>query len=336
VKNKTILLIGGAGYIGTVLTEHFLSLGCKVKCLDVFLYGNNTCITPYISNPDYSFIYGDMADPVAMYRAKKDVTDVVLLAGMVGDPITRLYPNEAKAINNVGIKKCIDLLSDSDINKLIYTSSCSNYGMRNNDLPASETEELNPTSSYAQDKIDTEKYLLSSKGKVGFSPTILRVATAFGMSTRLRLDLTINEFTYYAATEKKLSIFNPIAWRPYCHVKDFAKLVELVISSPVETTDFQVFNGGNDQNNLTKQDIINILLKYVPDLEVTYDNQYTDPRNYKVSFEKAKSVLGFKAEYDVEFGIKEVINAINSHIYDNIDPKSTIYGNYNITYEQRT
>ena len=91
MKNKTILLIGGAGYIGTVLTEHFLALGCKVRCLDAFIYQNNTCVTPYLGNPNYTFIYGDMTSPVDMYKATKDVTDVVLLAGMVGEPITRLY-----------------------------------------------------------------------------------------------------------------------------------------------------------------------------------------------------------------------------------------------------
>ena len=118
-----------------------------------------------------------------------------------------------------------------------------------------------------------------------------------------------------------------------CALPIFAKLVELVISAPKDITHYQIFNGGSDRNNSTKQGIVDLITKYVPDLNVTYDGQHKDPRNYKVSFHKINSWLGFNAQYDIEYGIKEIIDAINNHILEHIDPKSSLYGNFIINYK---
>lgn len=330
MKNKTILLIGGAGYIGSVLTDHLLSAGAKVVCLDIFLYKNNSCITAFLNNPNYKFVYGNMANPVIMGKATRGVTDVVLLAGMVGEPITSKYPVAASMINDHSIKACLAFLNRKGINKVIYTSSCSNYGLINANELASETHQLNPTSSYVNDKIEIEKYLLNESHD--FSPTILRFATAFGLSPRFRLDLTINEFVYEAKTLGSLSIFNPKAWRPYCHVKDLSRLIGLTLTAPFNATNKQIFNGGGEVNNYTKQGIVELIQHHVPDVQITYDDQHHDPRDYRVDFSKVKRVLGFVPEFSIESGIQEVVSALDNHIFDYIDAKKSLYRNTEITY----
>ena len=333
MKYKSVLLIGGAGYVGSVITDSLLASGCRVTCLDLLLYQNNQCVIPYLLNPNYKFVYGDMCNQDALNRALDGITDVILLAGLVSDSITKQYPMESEAINTIGTLYCIDQLNHRGLDHVIFMSSCSNYGILKEDQIANEGFILSPTSSYAQSKITVEEYLLAKKGKVDYMPTVLRFATAFGLSPRLRLDLTINEFAYAAELGNEIVVFNPHAWRPYCHVKDFARLIELVLDAPHYKVAFEVFNAGGDVNNYTKQSIIDAVVAEVPTANIRYQTQITDPRNYRIDFTKVKTVLGFEPRFTVEEGIREVINAIRNHVYDNIDPTSNLYGNYKIKYD---
>ena len=156
------------------------------------------------------------------------VTDVILLAGLVGDPITKNYPKEAHQINNIGIKNCIDQLNGLGLNRFVFVSTCSNYGLIKNNQKANEKFPLNPLSLYAKSKVAIEEYILELRGKVDFKPTILRFATAFGISSRMRFDLTISEFTRKIALGHELLIYDANTWRPYCHVLDFARLIDIV------------------------------------------------------------------------------------------------------------
>lgn len=333
MKSKTVLLIGGAGYVGSVITDFLLSTGSRVVCLDLLLYDTHQCVVPYLLNPNYRFVYGDMCDPDALENALNGVTDVVLLAGLVGDSITKKYPDESRAINEVGLINCINFLNKRGLGNVIFISSCSNYGLIESGEAANEEFTLNPTSAYAQAKIDVEEYLLNTKGRVDFTPTVLRFATAFGLSPRLRLDLTINEFAFAAERGQEMVVFNPRAWRPYCHVKDFARLIRLVLEAPKYKVAFEVFNAGGDINNYTKQDIVDAIVSCVPKIKITYEDQVSDPRNYKIDFSKVKNVLGFEPRFTVEQGIKEIITAMRGHVYDNVDPQSNFYGNYEINYD---
>jgi len=333
MKYKSVLLIGGAGYVGSVITDSLLATGCRVTCLDLLLYQNNQCVVPYLLNPNYKFIYGDMCNPLTLHRALDGITDVILLAGLVSDSITKQYPRESEAINTIGTLTCIDQLNRRGLDHVIFTSSCSNYGILEENQIATEEFVLTPTSAYAQSKITVEQHLLSLKGKVDYTPTILRFATAFGLSPRLRLDLTINEFAYSAEIGKEIIVFNPQAWRPYCHVKDFARLIEIVLDAPHYKVAFEVFNAGGDINNYTKQSIVNTIVAEVPTATIQYRDQTTDPRNYRIDFTKVKTVLGFEPRFTVAEGIQEIVNAMRNHIYDNIDPTSNLYGNYKVKYD---
>ena len=202
-----------------------------------------------------------MLDSKKLENALLEVDGVVLLAGLVGDPITKKYPNESAAINNEGVKNVIDLCAKKNIEKFIFVSTCSNYGLIQDDELAHEEFELNPLSLYAKSKVNAEKHIISLKGKTDMNPTILRFATAFGLSPRMRFDLTVSEFTRDLAMGNGLLVYDANTWRPYCHVQDFARLIKMVLETQFEKVAFDVFNAGGDINNATKQMIIDYILQ---------------------------------------------------------------------------
>jgi nucleoside-diphosphate-sugar epimerase len=329
---KSILIIGGAGYIGTALTDHLLAAGYKVTCLDLLLYQNNLCVVPYLGNPNYRFIYGDMRDNKVLDRALEGITDVILLAGLVGDPITKKYPEASHAINDEGILGCIDHLNGKGLDRVVFVSTCSNYGLISTDELADETHSLSPLSLYSKSKVAAEQHLLAGQGLVDYTPTILRFATAFGLAPRMRFDLTVNEFTRELAMGKELLVFDANTWRPYCHVKDFGRLIQLVIQAPHAEIAFEVFNAGGDINNFTKQGVVDIILDLLPNAKVRYQEHGSDPRNYRVNFGKVHKTLGFEPKYTVHYGVTELLNAINEHVFDHADVMHNFHGNYEINY----
>lgn len=327
---KHILLIGGAGYVGTALSSHFLTAGYKVTILDNFIYNNQFAVQHFLGDPDYKLVYGDMGCAKSLLKASRDITDVVLLAGLVGDPITKKYPDESGKINMQGIQNTIDFFDGKGINKLIFISTCSNYGLIKEDELADENFQLSPLSLYAKAKVTNEEYLLEKKGKVDYIGVILRFATAFGLSSRMRFDLTISEFTRDLFFGEELLVYDEHTWRPYCHLRDFARLLEMVIHADNKSVYFEVFNAGGDINNYTKKMIVDEILKNLPDAKVRYGKHGSDPRNYKVSFNKVKNELGFEPHFTIEHGVKELVNALRIGVYaDSINNKDK-YGNYTI------
>ena len=329
---KKILLIGGEGYIGNVVAENLIKNGYEITSFDCLLYSNESCVVNKNHFSNYNFIKGDMAQSKVLESIISEVDCVVLLAGLVGDPITKKYPKESAIINDKGVKKVIDICSKLNNKKLIFISTCSNYGLIKNDDLADETYELNPLSLYAKSKVNAEKYILSLNGNSKMNPTILRFATAFGLSPRMRFDLTISEFTYQLALGNELVVYDHDTWRPYCHVKDFAKLIKLVIEAPNEKVAWQTFNAGGDVNNATKQMIVESILKKLPNAKVSYQEHGSDPRNYRVNFNKVKSRLGFEPSYSIDNGIDELIEEINNQTFSLVKENLNFYGNYNIQY----
>ena len=332
MNDQKLLVLGGAGYIGSVLTKILLSSGFRLRCVDLLLYEHFESIDPFMSNVNYEFINGDIANDDIINRSLEDVSSVILLAGLVGDPITKKYPQESAKINDEGVKNVIDLCAEKDIDRFIFVSTCSNYGRIENNKKANEEYELNPLSLYAKSKVNAEKHVLSLKGKTNMNPTILRFATAFGLSPRMRFDLTLSEFTRDLAMGKELLVYDAHTWRPYCHVQDFARLIQKVIEAPAEKVSFEVFNAGGDVNNATKKMIVDTILEKIPDGKVRYQKYGNDSRNYRVSFEKVKSVLGFELEYTIQDGIEELIEAIQNHVFDHVDENRIFFGNYEIYY----
>ncbi len=331
--SKKILLVGGAGYIGSVLTEKFLKKNYKVKCLDVLIYSQRYCIKPFLKKKNYEFIFKDIRNCAQVKNLFKEITDVVILSGLVGDPITKKYPKVSKEINYFALKNFIKKCNGKKLAKVIFVSTCSNYGFINNNDIADENYNLNPLSNYSKYKVEIENYIMSLNGQVDYSPTILRFATAFGISPRMRFDLTVNEFTREMYLKNKILIYDANSWRPYCHVNDFADLIDKVLLSKKKETNFQIFNAGSDKNNSTKLNIIKNLKKYFPKAKVSFDSKESDPRNYRVDFSKVKNVLGFETAYTINDGIGEIIEVLKTGKFKSVDQYSDNLGNYKINEE---
>ena len=306
--SSKVLLIGGAGYIGTVVTKHLIKKNFDVTCLDNLIYNNLYSLSEFEKDKKFNFVLGDLRNEALTNKLLNECDAVVILAGLVGDPITKKYPEISEKINNEGIKKLISSCKNKKIEKLIFVSTCSNYGLSETDLPLNEESELKPISLYAKHKVEVEKYILSLKNNKDFSPTILRFSTAFGLSPRMRFDLTINQFTKSIFCKEALEVFDSNTWRPYCHVKDFGIALEKVLEADKKITDFQVFNVGGDNNNFTKKQIVEQIFKFIPGEKVSFTEKKRDPRNYKVNFSKINKILNFKIKYNVNDGIKEMIN----------------------------
>lgn len=329
---KNILLVGGAGYVGTVITSHFLKLGYKIKVLDNFVYENQNAIESYLGDENYEFIFGDLGNTQDLEKASQGVQSVVILGGLVGDPITKKFPEASGKINEEGITTCIDFFDDKNIENLILISTCSNYGLIGENELADENFELNPLSLYAKAKVAAELHLMSKKGKVSYTGTVLRFATAFGLSPRMRFDLSVSEFVRDLYFGEELLVFDEHTWRPYCHIRDFARLIDLVINADKEKVNFEVFNAGGEVNNFTKKMIVDAIASFIPEAKIKFGANGSDPRNYKVSFKKVKETLGFEPQYSVKQGIEELINALKIGVYKDSMANKNKYGNYEINY----
>lgn len=325
---KKILLVGGAGYIGTVLIQHLLKDNFKVKCIDNLIYGQNECISKFYENKNFEFINIDIRNRYLMDKHFNDVDSVVLLAGLVGDPISKKYPKMNDEINVDGILNVIKICEEKKIERFIFTSTCSNYGITDSNVKAKEDHDLNPLSLYASAKVQIEKYLINLKRKSSLKPTILRFATAFGLSPRMRFDLTVNEFAKEIILGNELVVYDPHTWRPYCHTEDFAYLIKDIILADINKVGFEIFNVGDNKNNFTKQMIVNEILNFYPKGKVRYLEKGFDKRNYIVDFSKVNSVLGFKPKYSVKKGIEELISEIKKNTF-NFKSKNQ-FGNYNL------
>jgi len=324
-KNKKILLVGGTGYIGTVLYTSLTKKGYNVKSIDNQIYGQN------IFNKNFKTNYNKHKNFLNFKSIEidlKKIDYVIFLAGLVGDPITAKYPKESNLVNDKGTIKFLKFLGKFKIKKLLYISTCSNYGLSNSKKKLNEKSPLKPLSLYAKSKVDIEKYLIKNKKKLGFSFNILRFSTAFGYSPRMRFDLTINQFTKDIFFNKKVLIYDPDTWRPYCHVLDFSRAIDKILFNKNKQLDFEIFNVGNDKNNYSKIAMLKLIIKVMGKGSYKILKDSKDKRNYKVDFSKIKKTLNFSTKYDLKYGIKEIVNSLKKN---KITMKKTDYmGNYEI------
>lgn len=324
-----ILIIGGEGYIGSVVVNYFLEKGLKVDSFDNLTYKNFNNVVTNNYNKNYKFIYGEMSEIDSLVKFK-DYSHIILLAGLVGDPITKKYKDLSIKINENQISNIISKIKDINLN-FIFSSTCSNYGLRDDLSPASESDKLKPLSTYAKSKVYIEKKILSLAEKSNFIPTIFRFSTAFGLSPRMRFDLTINQFTREIALDRKLKIYDKDTWRPYCHVRDFANILyQCVTIEDEKKIKFEVFNVGIDENNASKSEIINRISKLKKNINIEISNESLDKRNYVVDFSKLKNVFSVDEFLSIDFGILEIFNMVSKNIFTDSET-SEKYGNYMVS-----
>ena len=318
--------------MGPVLTEHLLGRGYGVRNMDLFLYATQSVLAPFAANPRFEMVHADHCDAARLTQALDGVSDVVILSGLVGDPITRKYPDAHRAINHDGILGLVDTLDGRGLDRVVFVSTCSNYGFVDGDALAGEDHVLKPLSPYAEAKVAVESRLLALAGKVDYRPTVLRFATAFGLAPRMRFDLTISEFTRAMYLGRELLVYDSHTWRPYCHLGDFSEVIGRVLEAPERDVAFQVFNAGGEKGNFTKQMIVDAILEFLPDAPIRYENLGRDARNYRVDFAKIRAVLDFQPRHTVRDGIAELIKALDEHRFDDVDTRPNFHGNYEIDY----
>jgi nucleoside-diphosphate-sugar epimerase len=315
---SNVLVTGGAGYIGSVLARKLVLSKYNVKILDSLIFGQDG-ISELVSNNSVNLFVGDIRNKEIIPDILKEVDCVIHLAAIVGDPLCSKIPMATKQINELATKHIIDSCKKSGVRRFIFASTCSNYGSSlgtvNEDTP------LESLSLYSETKIKSESYILDSKEE-NFEPCVLRFATAYGISPRMRFDLLVQEFIRDALIDKKISIFGPNHWRPLVHVDDIASACITAIENSSNISG-EVYNVGDNEQNYTKKNLAELVQKYIPStIEITESKQ--DLRNYRVSFDKIRNKLNFKVSKTVEDGISEILNQINNHT---LNPQNSQFSN---------
>lgn len=304
IKPENLLVIGGAGYIGSGLVRQLLAKNYRVRVLDSLLYGGEP-IRELEGNPRFELVTGDFRNVEAVVRACRGMDAVIHLGAIVGDPACALQPTTTLEINFAATKMVMEICKGYGISRFLFTSSCSVYGA--SDSIVSEDSEPNPISLYAATKVDSERAILEAQVD-NFHPTILRLATAFGFSYRPRFDLVVNLLTMRALTEKKITIFNGTQWRPFIHVHDIASSLILCLEAPLRKVSGEIFNAGSNSMNFTLGQAAEMVREHIPDLNIEYVEN-ADKRNYRTSFDKIRTSLGFECNKTLRDGILEIIQA---------------------------
>jgi len=292
-----ILITGGAGYLGSVLTETLLKEGHEVTVLDSLCY-NQLSLSGFFHNKSFKFILGDVRNSSLLEKLVKENEVIIPLAAIVGMPACKSNPQAAIDINLNQIKNVIKFSSSS--HRIILPNTNSQYGSSTEII--TESSPFKPLSLYAETKCDAEKALLDSGNGIA-----LRLATVFGMSYRMRMDLLVNDLVYKALTDGYLVLFESHFVRNYIHVRDVAKAFCFMINRYLNCNN-NAFNVGLSSANLNKLQLAETIKKFIPEL-VIVQNEFKkdfDQRNYRVSNDKIES-YGWSPSHSIESGIQELV-----------------------------
>lgn len=309
-EQKHVVVTGGAGYIGSLLVAQLLQQGHYVTVVDNLLFGGESLVT-FLSHPNFHFAKADITESRslrdALPRAWPRPDTIFHLAGIAGFPACQSVGKQAAHFYNVeATQNILEQAENLKVDQFIFTSTYSVYGASTNDQPVTETSSLNPQSLYAETKMAAEEIVLP-RGALVF-----RMATLYGISPRTRFDLTVNQFVLDAFTRRQLLIYQRGYSRSFIHVLDVVRGLIMGMNAPTEKTRGCVFNLGTEDGNLTKDQIIKLIIKRLPDTFVEYKDLTFggDRRDINVSFDKIQHELGFNATLGVDDGVREIVNAL--------------------------
>lgn len=304
-----ILITGGAGYLGSVITKKMLDVGHEVIVLDKLVF-NQTSLLGYTYTSKFKFIYGDVRNESLLEKLCNEVDVIIPLAAIVGFPACAQDPKLAKEINFQQIVNIVKFTNGKS-KKILYPNTNSGYGLGTGQLECTEESPLTPISVYGQTKCDAENFLRNCTDAITF-----RLATVFGVSPRMRTDLLVNDFVYKAITDKYIVVFEKSFKRNFIHVEDVASAFLFMLEN-YDKYKNEIFNVGLTTANLSKQELLEKIQSHVKDFAVSYNDFYEDPdkRDYIVSNNKIEST-GWKPEWDLDMGIEQLIQG-----YQMIVPK---------------
>lgn len=314
-----ILVTGGAGYVGSLLSRKLLAKGYQVRVMDALWYGKQS-ISDCLTHENFELVEEDIRNLTSTVRAMKDVDAVVHLASIVGMPASSIEPRTSEEINYLATKNIAELCQLHGIGTYIFASTCSVYGSQPEKI-ITEKSRTSPLDYYAKQKFLSERAI----GWLNTAPTILRFGTLFGLSPRMRFDLVINLFIAKALKEKEITVFGGNQYRPFLHVEDAADSIIFALEKDLTGT-YNIMSENFTILNAAKK------IKELTDCEIQISNENEDKRNYNVSAEKIKDI-GFKPEKNVEFAFNQIKKALENNTITNY--KEKIYNNYELLFSSK-
>lgn len=321
-----MVVTGGAGYIGSLLVGELLRNGYQVTVLDKLLFGGDSLVG-YLAHPNFNFVKADVWEPRALREVLKtgDAPDALVhLAAIVGFPACQAVGRAVAWRYNVeATQRVFEQANELGVRRFLFGSTYSNYGQSDDGGLVNEESPLHPQSIYAETKIAAEEYL-SSQRDAGPAPLIFRFATLFGISPRTRFDLIVNQFVLDAYTKRELLIYQRGYSRSFVHVRDIVSGILLGLQAPEQKIRGQIYNLGSENGNYRKDQIVELIIKRIPEITVNYKDLTFggDMRDISVSFEKVRRELGYETKLTVDDGVREVLHALQDGlIKDPQDPR---------------
>ncbi len=319
---RRVLVVGGAGFLGCVLTEKLLRRGFRVRVLDSFIYGRRS-LEPLSNDENLEIVEGDLRNIHTCVTSLAETDAVILLAAIVGDPASKARPTETIETNVLAAQALASASKLHHINRFLYASTCSVYGLGSDLLD--EEAPLNPVSLYARTKIESEKIILGMGGEY-FSPTILRMGTLYGYSPRMRFDLVVNTMSMKSFVDRRIQVFGGHQWRPLLGVEDAAEVYIRCLEANLHIVGNQIFNVGSDEQNYQIDEVAEIIGTSLGGIPISRDNSNLDARDYRVSFSKLNGALGFEPRQTISNAARLIFDKLHSGVIRN--PAQKIYYNH--------
>jgi nucleoside-diphosphate-sugar epimerase len=319
---RRVLVVGGAGFLGSILTRKLLNRGFRVRILDSFIYGRRS-LESLAGEDNLEIIEGDLRNIHTCVSSLEDVDAVILLAAIVGDPASRVRPTETIETNVLAAQALASASKLHHIHRFLYASTCSVYGIGESVLD--EEASLNPVSLYARTKIASEQIILGM-GDEYFCPTILRMGTLYGYSPRMRFDLVVNTMSMKSFVDGKIQVFGGAQWRPLLGVEDAAEVYVRCLEANLQDVGNQIFNVGSDEQNYQIDEVAESISTALGKIPIYRDQSNLDARDYRVSFSKLTQTLGFAPQQTIEKAAREIVQNLESGGIKN--PEHRIYYNH--------
>ncbi|MDP9340576.1 MAG: NAD(P)-dependent oxidoreductase [Actinomycetota bacterium] len=322
---RHVLVIGGAGYVGSVLVRKLLDRGHTVTVMDALMYGDHG-IRDLYGRPTFRVVEGDLRNVESVVRATNGADAVVHLGALVGDPACALDEKLTMEINLLATRTVAEVARGLAVKRLVFASTCGVYGA--DDGLLDEESPLNPVSLYSRTKMESERMVLSMSGP-DFAPVVLRFGTFYGASPRPRFDLVVNLLVARAVAEGEITIFGGDQWRPFVHVDDGAEAILRCLDVPSDLVRGKVFNVGSDDQNHTLAQIAQTIVELVPGVRIIFEGgRGAAEANYRVSFARIRSQLGFLPHRSLAEGLAEIKEAIEQGVVT--DYAEERYSNYKV------